>query len=366
MTRTDLLAYKHSYFLALLLLLLGVGCDKQPPQLGPEPGDCLPLTYPISDPLAGEAPSERVWILNEGNFQWGNASLGWYEPSSASYFPSVFDSLEQEPLGDVLQSMAFWEGKAYLVVNNSGKIEVLDAEWGLRTGTITGLTSPRYFLGLTAEKAYVTDLYADAVSVVDLEAETVAGSIPLPGWTEQMQLAANQVFITNPERPWLYVVDPTTDQLVDSIALRRGGSALVQDGQGDLWVACGEDMQDSTAAALYRIDPVTRSVAATYEFPAGERPGSLAISPDGQWLYFLQDGLRVMATDAAALPDCATIEAGGGLFYGLAVDPANGDVYLSDAVDYVQRGVLLRYDRNLAPVDEFRAGIIPGACYFQP
>ena len=48
-------------------------------------------------------------------------------------------------------------------------------------------------------------------------------------------------------------------------------------------------------------------------------------------------------------------------YYGLTVDPANGDVYVADAVDYQQQGVVYRYTAKGEPVDEFHVGVAPGA-----
>lgn len=49
------------------------------------------------------------------------------------------------------------------------------------------------------------------------------------------------------------------------------------------------------------------------------------------------------------------------LFYGLTVNPENGDVYVADAIDYQQPGKIYRYDREANLIDEFYVGVIPGA-----
>ncbi len=47
-------------------------------------------------------------------------------------------------------------------------------------------------------------------------------------------------------------------------------------------------------------------------------------------------------------------------FYGLGVDPANGDVYAADALDYVQASHIYRYDKSGNLLGTFNAGIITG------
>ena len=49
--------------------------------------------------------SQSLLVLNEGNFQWGNASIHRYDPKSKSYDDQdLFSRVNQRPLGDVLQS----------------------------------------------------------------------------------------------------------------------------------------------------------------------------------------------------------------------------------------------------------------------
>jgi hypothetical protein len=45
----------------------------------------------------------------------------------------------------------------------------------------------------------------------------------------------------------------------------------------------------------------------------------------------------------------------------LTVSPKNGDVYVADAIDYQQQGMIYRYTEAGELVDEFYVGIIPGA-----
>ena len=49
------------------------------------------------------------------------------------------------------------------------------------------------------------------------------------------------------------------------------------------------------------------------------------------------------------------------LYYGLTINPKNGDVYVADAIDYVQKGMVYRYSKDGELLDQFYVGIIPGA-----
>ena len=81
-------------------------------------------------------------------------------------------------------------------------------------------------------------------------------------------------------------------------------------------------------------------------------------------LYFLDNGVYRMPITATALPASPFIPSIGRNFYGLGVDPNEGSIYVADAVDYVQRGVVYRYGSDGAERANFLAGIVPGGFCF--
>jgi len=63
-----------------------------------------------------------VYILNEGNYLFGNASVSYYDADKSTLQEDIFNGANKRALGDVAQSMTIANNKAYVVVNNSGKI----------------------------------------------------------------------------------------------------------------------------------------------------------------------------------------------------------------------------------------------------
>ena len=73
-----------------------------------------------------------------------------------------------------------------------------------------------------------------------------------------------------------------------------------------------------------------------------------------------------MGIDDDELPVESFIAADAGqMYYGLGVEPVTGDVYVSDAIDYMQKGRVLRYSKSGVKLDSFTADIIPGAFCFK-
>jgi hypothetical protein len=59
-----------------------------------------------------------LYIINEGNFQYGNASLSYYNPDTHKVENEVFFRANAMKLGDVAQSITIRDGIGWVVVNN--------------------------------------------------------------------------------------------------------------------------------------------------------------------------------------------------------------------------------------------------------
>ncbi len=140
---------------------------------------------------------------------------------------------------------------------------------------------------------------------------------------------------------------------------------MVLDRNQTIWVAAGGLLQDSVKGALYHIDPETRTLIGQVNFPEGQYPSELSINGDGNRLYYINEGVFVFSIESTELPVDPVISEDGELFYGLGIDPEAEDIYVADAIDFVQRGLILRYASDGNLIDEFRTGIIPGGFYME-
>jgi len=67
-----------------------------------------------------------------------------------------------------------------------------------------------------------------------------------------------------------------------------------------------------------------------------------------------------MAIDDSQLPLNPIIYKTSHLYYALAVQPENNELFISDAIDYNQNGYVFRFSSNGIVLDSARVGIIPG------
>lgn len=341
--------------LAYTVLIIGVvlsACRN------PLPPDLIPPGSPPS--------GDGVYVTNEGNFQFGNAEISYYNYNDTLVSPAVFANTNNRPLGDICQTMVIHNGLAYLVLNNSGKIEVVDAGTFKSTGTITALTSPRYILPVNQNKAYVSDLYADKISVIDLAGQSIAGEIRLSGWTEEMALVFGFAYVTNRESNYIYIIDASADSLVDSIDVGYGSNSIREDRDGKLWVLSSGDAANGIKAALTRVNPVSRQKELVLQFPnINSDPWRLRINGTLDTLYYLDNGIHRISINSSNLPSSPFVKQGTRNFYGLGVDPLTSEIYVSDAIDYVQRGIIYRLSPSGSEIHSFMAGIIPGDFCFR-
>jgi hypothetical protein len=312
-----------------------------------------------------------IYIACEGNFMYGNGSLSFYHPGRKEVSNQLFHARNNGPLGDVVQSLALKDNSLFIVVNNSGKIVVADARTVEYKGVISGLTSPRYIRFISDEKAYISDLYADHITVFNPVTLQITGKISLNGHSsEQMVQVGSYVFATH----WVngadvLVIDSATDELVDRIGVPSQPRDMEVDKDGKIWSLCSGYYEnfpdDDQVPSLVRIDPETRTLEQIYRFAAETVPSNLEMNAFGDTLYFLNGGVFKMPVDSRYLPESVFIPAGQKLFYHLAVNPLNNEIFVCDAVDYTQNAVVYRFSEEGIPLDSFVVGINPSDFLFR-
>jgi hypothetical protein len=340
---------KH-YIFYLPLFFIFISCVKDKPE---------PLPAIPAEPVA----AARVYVLNEGNYGSGNASLTLYDPVTGNVVKDYFAAQNQSALGDVAQSMLRQDAGWMIVVNNSKKIVACDRSMK-KTGEISGLASPRYIQPVSGYKAYVSDLTAQAIHIVDPVAKTKTGSISCGDWTEKMLALNGEVFVSGQRRGYLYVINTATDKITDSIFTGPFTGGLVMDKHSKIWALSQGDQAASASGRLTKIDPATRKAELVITFKPAEMPSGLCLNKGGDTLYYLNAGICRMPVSDSDLPLQPLVSAGTRMFYGLAVSPDHL-IYVSDALDYTQSSVIYIYNSEGVEKTFFKAGVNAGGFYFE-
>lgn len=331
---------------------------------------CMKWEYGIEEEFA--TTGDGLFITCEGNFQYGNASLSYYDPTKRVVENDVFNRANAMKLGDVAQSMVIRDDVGWVVVNNSHVLFAIDVNTFKERGRITNLTSPRYIHFLSDEKAYVSQLWDNRIFIVNPKRYEIIGHIDCPnmtmesGSTEQMVQYGKYVYVNC----WSYQnrilkIDTETDSVVDELVVGIQPAALVLDKNNKLWTITDGGYEGSPYGyeppSLYRIDAETFAIEKVYHFALGDNTGELQLNREGDMLYWLNDDVWAMSVDDENLPIRPFLQNRGTIYYGLTISPDNGDVYVADAIDYQQPGMIYRYSSDGVLLDEFYVGIIPGA-----
>jgi DNA-binding beta-propeller fold protein YncE len=195
------------YFIAILMAITsctGLDNDYGPGNVNETPQSSVPV---------------GVIILNEGNFQLGNASVDVFDKTTGSISRSVFQSSNDRPLGDIAQSMLIDADTGYIVINNSGKVEKVLLPSMESIGTLDGLSSPRYMIKIDDNKAYISDFLSGRISVIHPTFLTTIKEIETSGWTEKMFRYDNWIYVQSISDSGMYIIDALQDLVIGFVSI---------------------------------------------------------------------------------------------------------------------------------------------------
>lgn len=331
------------------LILLLVGCKKE---IGPQS---------VNQDAIG---SGKLIVLNEGNFGFGNASVSLYDPVKKEVSNNQFKAVNGYGIGDVLQSVSRYQDQFYFVVNNSGKVVVTDTNLRF-IKEITGLNSPRYieFIG---NKGFVTDLKQKGIWVVDLSTNQVIDTIKTQGWTETMLIHNNKLlvldrgdYLTNSGPNYVFIVNPSTFQKEDSIQVPTNPNSMVLDKNDKLWVlSSGNSTLEKPKLSQYNLSAPFN--LKSFSFPtSSDSPSRLSINKTRDQLYFLNTSVYTHSITSTTFSPRLFFQKTTENFYGLYIVDGIDEVYVADAKNYNELGEVIRLNSSTQVLHKFSVGIIP-------
>jgi uncharacterized protein DUF5074 len=338
------------YIISLLLLLAASSCHQE-----------VSLVQPLT--------TKGVYITNEGDFNSGQAEVSFYNPTKLVVTNNLFYSINGYHLGDVAQSIYIKDSTGFIVVNNSAKVEVVKIPSLKHILTITiPNSSPRYFLPINDSIAYVTDLYGGAIHVINYKTGAVTSNITgVAKWTEHMVMASGNVVVE--ERSLsdtcttgsVITINPVTNALIQRYSFAGNNvDGMVADHLNRIWFGMDADSVANIPASIYCLNS-DMSLNKKILMSAGHLAWNLKINGTGDEIYYFDNnGVNAISITDTIAPASPFSPVNSRNLYGLGVDPATGDVYVSDAVDYVQNSHIYRYDKTGYLIQTFTAGVISG------
>lgn len=321
--------------------------------------------------------SQGFFVVNEGNFMYGNSSLSFVDLDNQFAHNQIFYARNAAPLGDVAQSVNIRNGSMYIMVNNSGKIYVADDNTMEFKGSITGLNSPRYLEFISEDKAYVSDLYSQSIHIISPLTYEKTGEINLEGGrynrsSERLLLKGDTVFTNS----WsngkeILLINTRTDALVGSLEVGAQPQSMAFDSNGKLWVLCDGGYEGNPffyeKPQLMRIDTRTMEIEKVFFFNLETSPTELSIHNDTLW--FINRHIYCQSIYDSQLPDKPFISSpypddyGG--FYALGIDPVTSHIFVADAIDHQQNGIVFEYNGYGELLNSYQVGVNPGHFWFK-
>jgi len=302
-----------------------------------------------------------VLILNEGNFGTPNASVSFVSNDLNTFQNDIF-KLVNTPmvLGDVAQSMSFSNEKAFIVVNNSNEVEVVNRYTFKSLGTITEkLQNPRYSVVLN-DKLYVTNSISKAVTVYDAKTFAYIASIPLNKTAERIVAANGKLYVTNAaygSGTDVTVINPASNTVSKTITLANGINSI-EEKNGIVYVLSGTSTKNTFSKINTSTDTAT-------SFEATATKSALNMDIDGDKIYYTQ-ATEVYAINltATAFSDKALFsvkDSSWSTFYGFGV--IDGKIYSGDANAFTSDGTVTVYSSNGTVLKTLTAGKGPNGFY---
>jgi len=316
--------------------------------------------------------SDGIFVLNEGGSPNG-ASISFISSASQVQNNIYAAANPTAPnMGIIGQSMSFHGDFAYIVLNVSNSIRVVNRyTMELVTTINTGLVNPRY-MAFVGNKAYVTNWgasFGDAgfLAIIDLATNTVESSVALSLGQEKILNIDDKLYIAHKgglgQNNKLTVFDPisftssalTVGDIPNSMVEKDGYLYVLSEGN-PYWAP------PQTDGKLVKINLATNDVTDVLAFP-GLHPANLKL--DGDYFYFSIDAdVYKMNASAPVMPTTPLFSLEPQGVYGLyGMDIIENKIYAADAGNYSSPGKAYVYSTAGVLLNDFTVGVIPNSFY---
>lgn len=357
------------------------------------------LVVPTEYDIIPEEPSPTseirgLYLVNEGNMGSNKCTLDYFDYMTGLYARNFY--AERNPtvikeLGDVGNDIGIYGSKLYVVVNCSHKVEVMDARSGVRVGQvdIPNCRYVRFHRGKAYVSAYVGPVLIDpdapkgAVYEVDTASLAVTRKVTVGYQPEEMEIVDDYMYVANSGGYRAPDYDNTVSviQMVDFKQVQQIPVAInlhrvKKDRYDKLWVSSrGDYMSRRSKLCVLAKKPGYNSMVVTDTLDIA--CSNMAIRGDSLYYYATEwSNYTQSNTISYGIIDVTTKEVVSTNFitdgtereitipYGIAIHPETGDIFVTDAKNYVSSGTLYCFSREGKKKWSVRTGDIPAHIAF--
>jgi len=375
-----------------IALVAAAGCRKEDtlrflPGENGEPSD-----YEVVDAAVNaSAKPSGIYLVNQGNQGSNKARLDFLNFHNGFYIRDVFTEYNPEVvkgLGDTGNDVQVYKGKVFVVVNGSHKVEIMDA-YSMKRLAQVDVPNCR-FIAFDGNCAYVTSYVAKdkealktqkgALYRIDLDTYKVTGQVTVGYQPEQLVIMDGKAYVANSggyvagNDNTVSVVDLKSMKVEYNIEVAVNLELMLVDAEGTIWVSSRGNYVDVSSTLNYLVKKGDK-----YELGGSVNVPVSSMAMAGDKIYVI--GLTYIPptwkpTTTYNIVNVKTRELESGSFitdgtesdiataFTVTVNPGNGDIYVTDAKDYVSSGTLHCYTGSGKHKWSVRTGDIPDRIAF--
>lgn len=375
-----------------IALVAAAGCRKEDtlrflPGENGEPSD-----YEVVDAAVNaSAKPSGIYLVNQGNQGSNKARLDFLNFHNGFYIRDVFTEYNPEVvkgLGDTGNDVQVYKGKVFVVVNGSHKVEIMDA-YSMKRLAQVDVPNCR-FIAFDGNHAYVTSYVAKdkeslktqkgALYCIDLDTYKVTGQVTVGYQPEQLVIRDGKAYVANSGGyvagydDTVSVVDLKSMKVEYDIKVAINLGLMLVDAEGTIWVSSQGNFSDVSSTLNYLVKKGDK-----YELGGSVNVPVSSMALAGDKIYVIGSTYTPPAwalTTTYNIVNAKTRKLESGSFitdgtesdiataFTVTVNPGNGDIYVTDAKDYVSSGTLHCYTGSGKHKWSVRTGDIPDRIAF--
>lgn len=375
-----------------IALVAAAGCRKEDTLIFLPGENGEPSDYEVVDAAVNaSAEPSGIYLVNQGNQGSNKARLDFLNFHNGFYIRDVFTEYNPEVvkgLGDTGNDVQVYKGKVFVAVNGSHKVEIMDA-YSMKRLAQVDVPNCR-FIAFDGNHAYVTSYVAKdkeslktqkgALYCIDLDTYKVTGQVTVGYQPEQLVIMDGKAYVANSGGyvagydDTVSVVDLKSMKVEYDIKVAINLGLMLVDAEGTIWVSSQGNFSDVSSTLNYLVKKGDK-----YELGGSVNVPVSSMALAGDKIYVIGSTYTPPAwalTTTYNIVNAKTRKLESGSFitdgtesdiataFTVTVNPGNGDIYVTDAKDYVSSGTLHCYTGSGKHKWRVRTGDIPARIAF--